>query len=119
MYELNSINALKTVSKAQEVHAALYTSHVQRVGEKQAAHAVKMAKLSASYKEGGLAWWKWLCVCVARDLIDLDAKVNHFIPASPETIEWGGFLGGERVIFTDKAAEADAQEMINGRIAGL
>lgn len=34
------------------------------------------------------------------------------IPASPETESWGGFLGGETVVYHDRDAEAEATARI-------
>lgn len=33
----------------------------------------------------------------------------RFIPPSPETLTWGGFLGGENCVWTDKEAEEAAE----------
>lgn len=116
---LVQINSIKTVGKAEKVYRALRASYGQRVGEKQADHSDRMFQRSCEFKVGGLAWWKARCRSVAWDVVSSDSRVSHFIPASPETEVWGGFLGGERISYTNKAAEATSMEMIADRIAGL
>lgn len=37
---------------------------------------------------------------------------SRFIPPSPETLSWGGFLGGETVVWTDDAAAESATERV-------
>lgn len=39
-------------------------------------------------------------------------KKSHFIPPSPETLQWGGFLGGEHVIVRGHEAEAEAEKVV-------
>lgn len=113
------INNIKTVAKAEAVYAALSASYAQRVGNKQAEHSDRMFQRGCEFKPNGLAWWKARCRSVAFDVISAESTVNHFIPASPETEQWGGFLGGERLVYTNKAAAEDAEAMIASRIAGL
>jgi hypothetical protein len=38
----------------------------------------------------------------------MQANRSSFIPPSPETLSWGGFLGGTHCHWTDHAAEAEA-----------
>jgi hypothetical protein len=116
---LAEINRIKTVARAEAVYTALFASYSQRVGEKQAAHSDRMILRSSHFKVGGLAWWKDRVRAVAHLLVSTESTVNHFIPASPETEAWGGFLGGERLTYTDRNAADAAEEMIAGRIAGL
>ena len=113
------ISNIKTAAKAEALFNALQEAYTQRVGSKKATHADNMFQRGCEFKANGLAWWKARCKAVAGCLVSCQSTVNHFIPASPETEAWGGFLGGERVIYTDKKAEADAEAMILDRIAGL
>lgn len=113
----SAINAITDKSKAKALHASLYASYVQRAGEKQAAHLDRMCISGSMWKAEGLAWWKDRCRAMAGAFVDADAKVSHFIPPSPETLAWGGFLGGEHISYMDKAKQADAEEMILARIA--
>lgn len=54
-----------------------------------------------------LAMW-YACI-----LVDGASVSARFIPPSPETLSWGGFLGGETVVLTDhEAAEAEAARII-------
>ena len=41
----------------------------------------------------------------------------RFIPPSPETLDWGGFLGGEHVVLTNKDREAEATARIAAMVA--
>jgi hypothetical protein len=116
---LSQIDSIKTVAKAEAVYAALSASYVQRVGERQAVHNDRMFQRSCAFKPNGLAWWKDRVRCVAHLIVSTDSTINHFIPASPETEAWGGFLGGERLIYTDRKAADAAEDMIADRIAGL
>ncbi len=45
--------------------------------------------------------------------------VNHMIPASPETLSWGGFLGGTHIVYAkrDDAKEEAAIEEIAALVA--
>lgn len=114
---LAQINSIQNVAKAEAVFNTLFASHAQRVGEKQATHNDRMVQRASERKVGGLAWWKDRCRAVVFNLVACDSKVSHFIPASPETQAWGGFLGGEHIHYTNKAAEADAEAMIAARVA--
>jgi hypothetical protein len=116
---LAQINSIKTVAKAEAVYAALYASYTQRVGEKQAAHSDRMFHRSSQFKPSGLAWWKDRIRTVANLIVSAESTVNHVIPASPETEAWGGFLGGERLTYTDRKSADAAEDMIADRIAGL
>lgn len=116
---LAHINNIKTVAKAEAVYAALSASYTQRVGEKQAVHSDRMFQRSCEFKPNGLAWWKARVRSVAWDLVSAESTINHFIPASPETEAWGGFLGGERLTYTDRKAADATEDMIADRIAGL
>jgi hypothetical protein len=111
------INSIKSVAKAEVIFSALSASYTQRVGEKQAVHSDRMFQRACEFKVNGLAWWKARIRSVSHDLVSADSRVTHFIPASPETLAWGGFLGGERISYTNKSAEADAMEMIASRIS--
>lgn len=117
MYD--QINSIKSANKAKALFKALHAAYIIRVGAKQAEHEDRMAVHSSQYKPNGLAWWKDRCRAVAYSLVAADSVVNHFIPASPETKAWGGFLGGERVMYRDKHAETDAETMILDLIARL
>lgn len=116
---LAQINSIKTVARAEVIYAALSASYTQRVGEKQAAHSDRMFNRSCQFKPNGLAWWKDRIRSVAHLIVSVESTVNHFIPASPETEAWGGFLGGERLTYTNKRAADAAESMIADRIAGL
>lgn len=113
------IKNIKTVARAQQAWEALTASYTQRVGEKTAEHHDWMFARGCEYKAEGLAWWKARCRSVAQNLVQEASTVNHFIPASPETEAWGGFLGGERLVYTNQAEKADMEAMIGGRIAAL
>lgn len=113
----SQINSIKSAAKAEAVFNSLYGLLVQRVGEKQAAHEDRMTQRASPFKPNGLAWWKDRCRAAAHSLVAADANVSHFIAASPETEAWGGFLGGERIHYVDRKAEAVAMDMITARIA--
>lgn len=115
----NEIKSIKTVARAKKVWEALFASYTQRVGVNTADHHDKMFRDFPMHKEGGLAWWKDRCRSVAQNLVQVDSTVNHFIPASPETEAWGGFLGGERLVYTNESAKADTENMIAARVAGI
>jgi hypothetical protein len=114
----SAINTIKTVAKAEAIYASLSASYAQRVGAKQAEHSDRMFQRSCEFKVNGLAWWKARIRAMAYNVVDADSRVVHYIPPSPETLAWGGFLGGERISYTNKAAEADAMEMVMSRIQG-
>lgn len=113
-----AINAIETVAKAEAIYAALAASYAQRVGAKQAEHSDRLFQRSCEFKVNGLAWWKARVRAVAFNVVDADSRVTHFIPASPDTLAWGGFLGGERVSYVDKGAETEATAMVTTRILG-
>ena len=57
---------------------------------------ITMSEQSANdmYKPNGVAWRLFLVKTTARWV---NAKKRTFLPPSPETLTWGGFLGGEWV----------------------
>lgn len=103
----SEINSITSIRKAKKVYEALHAVYASIVDEKHLEHADWMFRNSTFYKENGIAWWRDRCVSVADGIINKHAKVNRAIEPSPETLAWGGFLGGERVIYMDKAKEAD------------
>ena len=46
----------------------------------------------------------------ATMITDDKSRRSSFIPPSPETLSWGGFLGGESVVWRDDAAYSEAVE---------
>ena len=44
--------------------------------------------------------------------VEAEAKRSTRIAPSPETLAWGGFLGGETVVWNDRDAEAEAIERV-------
>ena len=71
--------------------------------------------------EGTLAEWdaakgvrqlRHTAMYISTCLTDTVSKRSSFIPPSPETLAWGGFLGGETVVYTDREAEAIAIEEV-------
>lgn len=48
----------------------------------------------------------------ANYAVDEESSRSSFIPPSPETLQWGGFLGGEGLVWTDEGAEAEATARI-------
>ena len=40
------------------------------------------------------------------------AQRSNFLPPSEETLSWGGFMGGETVVWADDTAEAEAIEAV-------
>ena len=101
------LKAITSIKRARQVHAALMRRLVQQVGQEQANHHDWMCASSAQYKAGGLAWWRDRCQSAAQNIINSGSRISRFIPPSEETLQWGGFLGGETVVYTDsrKAAE--------------
>ena len=51
-------------------------------------------------------------MCAANVYVGFVAQQSSFIPPSPETLAWGGFLGGEPVVWTDRDAETAATETV-------
>ena len=49
---------------------------------------------------------------VSNSIVHEMATVSVFIPPSPETIAWGGFLGGNREIYMDNEKEEKAFDFI-------
>jgi hypothetical protein len=49
--------------------------------------------------------------------VDEASRRSAFIAPSPETLEWGGFLGGSTEVWTDQDAERAATAEIAGIIA--
>lgn len=43
-------------------------------------------------------------MCMAGSIVDFASKTSRFIKPSSETLAWGGILGGEYVVLTDKNA---------------
>lgn len=115
----HEIKKIKDVAKAQRVWEALNSSYTQKVGEKAANHHDLMWQDYPRYKVDGLAWWKDRCLSVANRIIDNASIKSSFAPPTQETLEWGGFLGGEHLTWTDQAERADMEEMVISRIAGL
>jgi hypothetical protein len=56
----------------------------------------------------------------ANFAVGVMAQRSSFIPPSPETLSWGGFLGGEVVVYKDRDAEseviAEVTEIIRAHI---
>lgn len=115
----NEIKSIKTVARAKKVWESLFASYTQRVGIKTAEHHDKMFRDYPGFAEGGLAWWKARCRSVAQNIVQAESVVNHFVPASPETEVWGGFLGGEQLVYTNESAKVDSEAMLAARIAGI
>lgn len=44
----------------------------------------------------------------ANFAVDTLARKSTFLPPSPETLSWGGFLGGETIVWIDADAESAA-----------
>jgi hypothetical protein len=68
----------------------------RRYGKESAEFRIEMSKKSADdlFTRNGKAWRIFLIQTIARWVYK---KPPVFIPPSPETLEWGGFLGGEWV----------------------
>jgi hypothetical protein len=49
---------------------------------------------------------------ISNAIVHEIATVSVFIPPSPETIAWGGFLGGTRETYTDSEKEEKAYDFI-------
>lgn len=110
----SEINSIKSVAKARKIFNTLSAELVSMVGEKQAMHSDKMFRIGSgmSLTENGLAWWKARIRAVAYDISHKASASQHFIPPSPETLAWGGFLGGETLYMRDKQAEIIAENKI-------
>jgi hypothetical protein len=52
---------------------------------------------------------------MAVEIILTRVQTSRFIPPSPETLSWGGFLGGETVVLRDR----DLEEKLTDEIRGL
>ena len=116
------IKKIKNVKTARSVWEALTASYVQKVGEAKAKHMDSMWQTggaAATYKAEGLAWWKERCLSVANAIVDQASVRSSYIPPSTETLEWGGFLGGEHLSWTDQAAKTEMDDMTAGRIKQL
>lgn len=44
--------------------------------------------------------------------VQAHAQRSRFLPPSEETLSWGGFLGGETVVWSDDDAEAEALDAV-------
>jgi hypothetical protein len=55
---------------------------------------------------------RYAAMCAANAYVGFVAQQSSFIPPSPETLAWGGFLGGETVVWTDSDAETAATETV-------
>ena len=99
--------AIASIKTARRVHTALMQRLVQQVGQKQAEHYDWMCANSTQFKANGLAWWRDRCRGAAQNIIGSGSRVSHFIPPSEETLLWGGFLGGETVVYNDPYKAAD------------
>jgi hypothetical protein len=51
---------------------------------------------------------RFAAMCAANCYVGFMAQQSKFIPPSDETLAWGGFLGGETVVWNDRDAEASA-----------
>ena len=60
---------------------------------------------------------RFAAMCAANCYVGFMAQQSSFIPPSPETLAWGGFLGGETVVWTDRDCEANAIEVVRRIIA--
>jgi hypothetical protein len=57
---------------------------------------------------------------IATCFVHLRAVRSSFIPASPETVSWGGgLLGGDMVVYTDRDAEEAATQEVVAIIDGV
>ena len=54
---------------------------------------------------------------LAAIIVDYKSKRSHFQAPIPETLAWGGFLGGEVLVWTDKDDEDAAVSDIAAKIA--
>lgn len=81
------------MTKLETIKIAL----VEKYGQKVAQHRIDMVEFNAStsYKKGGAAWTRYV-ISRLQDETSLNQKVT-FIAPSPETVAWGGCLGGEWV----------------------
>ena len=55
-----------------------------------------------------------LAMMFACIYVDNLSRLSHFIPPSQETLNWGGFLGGEHVTYTDEEkSDAATAHIVN------
>lgn len=106
---IKAINSKKTAKRVYEALSAYYRTLVD---EKTANHHDGMFHDSTFYKADGLPWWRDRCVSVAEDIISKQSVRSHFIPPSPETLAWGGFLGGETVHIKDAGKASSAMSQV-------
>lgn len=104
----SALKAIKSKAKLASLQAELEAHHVAAAGPKSC--AVELAYRHASaYKVGGAAYYRELCLSHANGIIHKASTQTHFLPPSAETLAWGGFMGGENLVWTD-AQKADAAE---------
>lgn len=84
-------------SKFEKAFAKVQKQAVRRYGEDAAQYRIKMSEQSADdlFAKNGKAWRVFLICTIAKWVNN--KKVSVFLPPSPETLAWGGFLGGEWV----------------------
>jgi hypothetical protein len=114
---LQEINTIKSIKTAQSAFASLSSAYAQIVGSANAEHHDWMFRRACHFKPNGLAWWRDRCRSVANNIVQQRSTISTFIQPSQETLQWGGFLGGEHVVYTDEAAEHRAVAEVRDIVA--
>lgn len=105
-----AIKRIKDVKILARMVVDLEAQHRVAAGPRSRSADMAIENCKANYKVGGVAYLRNLCVSHANSVIHAACTRQHFQPASDETLAWGGFLGGENLIWTDANALAQAEE---------
>lgn len=73
-------------------------------------------RASDNFKEGGVAYWRDVCLSHANGIMEAASREHHFLEPSKETLDWGGFMGGEYVSWTDARRWDDAEQKLVAEI---
>ena len=100
-YEM--IKALPGKSNWTAIHSAL---RIMNGGKNFYNAAENLASEKGARNGREAAMW------MACDLVARASTKSKFIPPSPETLSWGGFLGGEICVWTDEEIEQSTTDAV-------
>lgn len=108
-------NALKKVNNKKTLKA-ISTSlrHIAMEGAGRNCGGILSAESRAgdNFRPEGIAFYRDICLSHANSIIHNASVQQTFIPPSPETLAWGGFLGGEVVTYNDESLQDAAIKLV-------
>jgi len=106
------LKKIKSKSSIMALQSRLEIQHRVAAGPKSASVEMAHDFAGSNFKIGGIAYYRELCLSHANAIVGCASTKSHYIPPTPETMEWGGFLGGTNCVWTDADAHEFATNMV-------